>query len=220
MAAKEEDEFYNNAKNYWETIPPTIDGMLGGFPEVSTVDVKTSLVFLRPFLTTHGGDIPNNRALDCGAGIGRLTKYLLTPLFNQVDMVELNQTFLNQAKSYLGDRKSKVDRYICSGLQDFVPEPGRYNVIWCQWVLGHLTDEDLKAFFARCKAAIVPGGLIVVKENVTSEERDFDQTDSSYTRPKSELISLIKQSGLKIVKMKKQEGLPPGLFAVYMFAMK
>lgn len=51
MAAKEEDEFYNNAKNYWETIPPTIDGMLGGFPEVSTVDVKTSLVFLRPFLT-------------------------------------------------------------------------------------------------------------------------------------------------------------------------
>lgn len=218
--AEKEVEFYGNAKNYWETIPPTIDGMLGGFPEVSTVDVKTSLAFLRPFLTTHGGNTPNNRALDCGAGIGRVTKYLLTSLFNQVDMVELNQTFLNQAQSYLGDRKNKVDRYICSGLQDFVPESGRYNVIWCQWVLGHLTDEDFVAFFTRCKAAIVPGGLIVIKENVTSEERDFDQIDSSYTRPMSEMISLIKRSGLKIIKTKKQEGLPPGLFAVYMFAMK
>ena len=27
-------------------------------------------------------------------------------------------------------------------LQDFKPEPGRYSIIWCQWVLGHLTDGE------------------------------------------------------------------------------
>ena len=28
-------------------------------------------------------------------------------------------------------------------LQEFDPEPGRYDIIWCQWVLGHLTDGKL-----------------------------------------------------------------------------
>ena len=38
---------------------------------------------------------------DCGAGIGRVTKHLLLPLFKTVDMVEQNQEFLNAAKAYL-----------------------------------------------------------------------------------------------------------------------
>ena len=42
-----------------------------------------------------------NRALDCGAGIGRISKRLLIPLFAQVDLVEQNPTFLEQAKTYL-----------------------------------------------------------------------------------------------------------------------
>ena len=28
------------------------------------------------------------------------------------------------------------------GLQDFVPEKSKYDVIWCQWVLPHLTDSE------------------------------------------------------------------------------
>ena len=39
--------------------------------------------------------------LDCGAGIGRVTKNLLLPLFNTVDMVEQNADFLEEAKNYL-----------------------------------------------------------------------------------------------------------------------
>jgi hypothetical protein len=38
-----------------------------------------------------------------------------------------------------------------SGLQDFSPEPKTYDLIWCQWVLGHLTDEDLIDFLKSCK---------------------------------------------------------------------
>src|SRR5690348_8464954 len=29
------------------------------------------------------------------------------------------------------------------------PLAGRYDCIWAQWVLGHLTDDDLVAFFIR-----------------------------------------------------------------------
>ena len=38
---------------------------------------------------------------DCGAGIGRVSQGLLLPLFSQVDLVEQNQSFLDQAKTYL-----------------------------------------------------------------------------------------------------------------------
>ena len=41
------------------------------------------------------------RCLDCGAGIGRVTKNLLLPLFDIVDMVEQNADFLERAKDYL-----------------------------------------------------------------------------------------------------------------------
>ncbi len=93
----------------------------------------------------------NRRALDCGAGIGRITKHLLQRHFGQVDLVEQNQKFLDQANKYLGPQVvKKVGRLFCSGLQDFEPEKGAYDLIWCQWVLGHLTEPDLEAFFRRC----------------------------------------------------------------------
>ena len=43
---------------------------------------------------------------DCGAGIGRVSQGLLLPLFSQVDLVEQNQSFLDQAKTYLVSTKS------------------------------------------------------------------------------------------------------------------
>lgn len=76
------------------------------------------------------------RALDCGAGIGRITKRLLLPLFKTVDMVDVTEDFLTKAKSYLGEEGRRVRNYFCCGLQDFSPEANSYDVIWIQWVIG------------------------------------------------------------------------------------
>ena len=38
---------------------------------------------------------------DCGAGIGRVTKHFLLPLFQKVDMVEQDKTFVDQAPAFL-----------------------------------------------------------------------------------------------------------------------
>lgn len=54
------------------------------------------------------------RALDCGAGIGRVTKLLLQRHFSKVDLVEQNPAFLKEAKSYLGPSK-KIGELICCG---------------------------------------------------------------------------------------------------------
>ena len=167
------------------------------------------------------GKTNNHRALDCGAGIGRITKRLLLPMFQTVDMVELSRKFLDASHQFIGEQVSRVDKFICSGLQDFTPEVGRYDVIWCQWVLGHLTDSDLEDFFKRCQAGLAPEGLLVIKENVaTNNSREFDEDDSSFTRPKELLVQIILKSGLTIVKEQKQKGFPKGLYEVYMFALK
>jgi protein N-terminal methyltransferase len=79
--------------------------------------------------------------VDCGAGIGRVSKVFLLPTFQSVDLVEQDPAFLKTAETeYLKEFGDRVQKYICQGLQDFVPEAGRYEAIWAQWCLGHLTD--------------------------------------------------------------------------------
>lgn len=94
------------------------------------------------FLQDGEGKTGTSCALDCGAGIGRISKRLLLPLFNTVDLVDVTQEFLDKAKTYLGEEGKRVGNYICGGLQDFVPESGRYDVIWIQWVIGECASVN------------------------------------------------------------------------------
>ncbi len=55
-------------------------------------------------------------------------------------------------------------------MQDFAPEPATYHLIWFQWVVGSLTDDDFVALLVRCRTGLAPGGIIVVKDNFCSEE--------------------------------------------------
>ena len=72
------------------------------------------------------------------------------------------------------------------GLEDWTPgEPGnlKYDLIWNQWCLGHLTDAQLVMYMEKCAKALNEGGLIVVKENLSTAGEDvFDELDSSVTR--------------------------------------
>ena len=175
------------------------------------------------YLQPDGDTKRDGRALDCGAGIGRITKNLLTRLASKVDMVEVNQAFLSEAKSsYLGAAAEKVENYFCSGLQDFVPEEGAYDIIWAQWVLGQLRDDHLVEFFRRCKKGLAENGMIFFKENINSkkEEPDFDEDDSSYCRSRNHLVSLIEKAGLTIQKEEVAKRFPRGLYEVRSFACR
>lgn len=135
-------DWYTNAQKYWTNVSPTINGMLGGFATVDPIDTRGSLQFIREFIESK--TLANQYACDCGAGIGRVTKnFLLRVPFEKVDLVEQAPNFVEQAKStYLKDEiaAGRVGNIICQGLQDFVPPENKYDLIWCQWVLGHLTD--------------------------------------------------------------------------------
>uniref|UniRef100_A0A8C9DRE1 N-terminal Xaa-Pro-Lys N-methyltransferase 1 n=1 Tax=Prolemur simus TaxID=1328070 RepID=A0A8C9DRE1_PROSS len=107
---EDEKQFYSKAKTYWKQIPPTVDGMLGGYGHISSIDINSSRKFLQRFLREGPNKTGTSCALDCGAGIGRITKRLLLPLFREVDMVDLTEDFLVKAKTYLGEEGKRATR--------------------------------------------------------------------------------------------------------------
>lgn len=45
-----DQKFYTDAKEYWDSVSPTIDGMLGGYAKISPTDINGSRAFMRPLL--------------------------------------------------------------------------------------------------------------------------------------------------------------------------
>ena len=145
------------------------------------------------------------------------------PLFQVVDLVDQNEEFLFTAKSKLSplsnERHRLGEMYTC-GLQDFDPQPNKYDAIWCQWVLMHLTDDDLYSFLLRCKSSLRPNGIIFVKENVSrDDEPEIDADDCSVARTEHTYQELFKRSGLNIIKQQYQGNFPRKLLPVRMYAL-
>ncbi|XP_037074209.1 N-terminal Xaa-Pro-Lys N-methyltransferase 1-A-like [Pollicipes pollicipes] len=193
--------------------------MLGGLGHVSHIDIKTSDDLLNT-IWKWARPPGRQRALDCGAGIGRVTRLLLSRRFHTVDAVEQCPKFVEAARETLRDNEH-VGQLICAGLQEFSPEENSYDVIWCQWVLGHLTDEDLVQFFVGCRRGLRADGVIVVKENVaTGDQSEYDAADSSVTRPRALLETIFADAQLRVVATRRQHGMPRGLYAVLMFVLR
>ncbi|KAL5103714.1 hypothetical protein TcWFU_005628 [Taenia crassiceps] len=187
-------DFYIKSAKYWSGVDATVNGMLGGLSRVHRPDIAGSKSVLARF-----GPSRRERALDCGAGIGRVTKHLLLPHFLTVDMVEMTEKFLDASVAYIGQPDAdRVGKRFCCTLQDFTPPQGQYDVIWVQWVIGHLTLPATVEFLHRCAAGLRPcdsatanttdttpvrRSVIVLKDNVYSDRgkcrRQFEDGDDS-----------------------------------------
>ncbi|KAL2020574.1 hypothetical protein VTK56DRAFT_8162 [Thermocarpiscus australiensis] len=212
----------DHGRKYWEGVDANVNGMLGGFPHISRVDIRGS----RNFLAKLGiGSKPGQRvadsALEGGAGIGRVTQgLLLDGIARQVDVIEPIAKFTAALNG-----KPGVRTIFNMGLEDWQPAEGiQYDLIWIQWCVGHLTDEQLVRFLQRCKTSLNPdGGVIVVKENnSTSGTDEFDEVDSSVTRDDGTFRRLFGQAGLRLVQVELQKGFRTNesLLPVRMYALK
>lgn len=191
-------------------------------PELSTVPSA-----IRPL------DVPTlphrTRALDVGAGVGRVTADVLLHLVSDVTLVEPVEGLVKEALSRgrtsestaikadtafvpwkgIASREKSVS-FIQDTLQGIDPcSPSRspsfldrvgyvppnndldepFDIIWCQWCLGSLSDADLVTFLRRSQRSLrdPTRSLIIVKENCCYDDDGqptsvFDDTDSSITR--------------------------------------
>ncbi|OHE98722.1 hypothetical protein CORC01_05988 [Colletotrichum orchidophilum] len=208
-----------DGRSYWQGIDADVNGMLGGFPYISKVDLQGSRNFLAKLgIGSKSGLRTVSRALEGGAGIGRITEGFLLDVAEQVDIVEPIAKFTAALQE-----KSGVGSIFNIGLEEWTPLDGTaYDLVWNQWCLGHLTDDQLVAYLRRCKAVVAPNdGLIIVKENLSTSGVDlFDDVDSSVTRVDDKFRALFEQAGLHLVKTELQHGFPKDLFPVRMYALK
>ncbi len=202
---EEKRQWYAGAQKYWSEADPTNNGVLGGYERVHPADAEDSLRFMwKNKLCRRTGPTPGSRALDVAAGVGRVTDAVLLRVCDTVDLLEGAQPLLDAAKEKLAPHGDRVGEYICAPMQDFAPAAGRYNLIWLQWCVGCLADDDLVAFLGRCRAALAPGGLIVVKDNVQEEEESdtylVDDDDNSVMRTREYFEKMLtERCGFEIV---------------------
>ncbi|CAK7218852.1 hypothetical protein SBRCBS47491_003645 [Sporothrix bragantina] len=220
-----------DAKKYWEAVSADDDGMLGGFAYVSRADLRGS----RSFLAKLGiGSKPGlrriTRALEGGAGIGRITEGMLLDIAEEVDVIEPVAKFTAALEG-----KAGVRRIFNTGLEGWSPEadgvdggeggasPPQYGLVWTQWCTGYLNDEQFVEYLRRCRTVLEPNGVVVVKENLTTTGvDDFDVQDSSVTRSESSFQNIFAQAGFRLVRSELQRGFPPEaeLLPVKMYALK
>ncbi|KAI1393436.1 alpha-N-methyltransferase NTM1 [Hypoxylon trugodes] len=217
----------DDGRRYWAGIDADVNGMLGGFPSVSRVDLRGSRSFLAKLgLGRVRGEKSVRRALEGGAGIGRITQGLLVEIAEVVDIVEPIAKFTSALEGQEG-----VGRIYNVGLEEWRPSdessPVEYDLIWNQWCLGHLTDRQLEEYLRRCADVLSEDedgktrGVIVVKENMSTMGQDlFDEEDSSVTRMDESFRKIFDEAGLRIVKTELQHGFPSELYPVRMYALK
>lgn len=226
--------WYERAASYYkENCPSTVDGVLGGFSSITELDLAGSnefigdLVSVRPavlyWVKGSGANGQKCLACECGAGLGRVTKGLLLPLkgIDQCDLVESSATLLSAAPQYLGDAVAAQCRFFCFGLQHWKPTANTYSLVWIQWVLSYLTDDDIVEFLQRCGESLVEDGVVILKENMC-EDSDFevDCEDASVTRSLRYWKCLIQRAGLRIFHERMQDSLPDNIYPVTMLALE
>jgi protein N-terminal methyltransferase len=90
-------------------------------------------------------------------------------------------------------------------------------------VVGYLTDDDFEQFLRRCKQALREGGMIIIKDNVSSSENFlYDETDKSVCRSHAHFIELFKKAELELVEDQLVRGFPKELklLPIYFFALR
>ena len=137
--------------------------------------------------------------------------------------------------------KEGIGKIFNIGLEDWAPEQSeeaKYDLIWNQWCLGHLTDNQLITFLEKCGKVLKDGGLIMVKENLSTSGDDiFDELDSSVTRyvaygtthgrtlvdlscrTDQKFHDLFRKAKMKVKKTEIQNGLPKELYPVRVYAL-
>jgi protein N-terminal methyltransferase len=217
--------WYGKAMEYWSSQDASINGVLGGFGNLHPLDLMGSEKFMtQVFSPAVCGVVPSDAIVaDCGAGVGRISQFLLSKRFPKFDLIEPCGKLLDQAKLDLAKTvpESQIGEFIHAPLQTWIPEREKYFAFWHQWVLLYLKDDDCVAYLERCRSALLPGGVILVKENVAMKSNEFemDPEDNSVTRSLDQYMRLFALAGLKVAFQLKQPRWPSGLFPVLMFAL-
>jgi protein N-terminal methyltransferase len=204
---------------YWNSTPATANAMLGdlgNFPWYSRIDLRGSANFLGkvrrllPTIPTTTAGKQFGLGVDCGAGVGRVTEGFLRNVCDVVDAVEPVENFASVLRQGPLKKDGVVGDIYVTGLENWNPTK-KYDLIWCQWCVGHITDAQFTEYLVRCRAALTETGIMVVKENMSSDpngEDMYDDLDSSVTRSDRKYRDIFQKAGMALILSEIQSGFP------------
>ncbi|KAA8648198.1 hypothetical protein EYZ11_000574 [Aspergillus tanneri] len=215
---------------YWNSVPATSNAMLamlGNYPWYSRIDLRGSKTFLAkvrrmiPSCPTEG---KLKLAVDCGAGVGRVTEGFLSHVCEVTDVVEPVAKFTQVLHDGALKRSGVVGDIYTLGIESWNPDK-KYDLIWTQFCVGHLTDIQLLQYFIRCRGALTETGIVVVKENMSTDPHGddmYDDEDSSVTRTDEKFRSIFNEAGMTVITSELQLGFPKNfkLLPVRFYALR
>jgi len=204
--------------HFWRQQRSDLRGATGG--GVSRADLAFTNKVVDDLMRRRSG-LRFRRALDCGAGIGRVTDAVLRKCCEHVDLLEFVKRHLDVARARLPahGKAGCTFGFHCSSVQKFAIKTDSYDLVWCQWLLMYLTDSDAIDFLTRARRGLAEGGFMLLKENVSlgdlatyfdDKSGDLWDEDTSAGGPVScvrtpmHYEALIMQAGLQVVEMWQQ----------------
>ena len=205
----EKVNWYKKREAHWASKEPVLLSVIAGFEKSHLPDVKCSCELLNGLILTK--QLKPGNALDLAAGIGRVTEFVLCNFFKEIDLVEKDKKFIDKCKVKFSSN-DKIKKIYMESLENFKFER-KYDLIWMQWCLENLEDEDLEPFLKKCYDNLNEDGIIIVKENLYNvegegeeeeeEEEDnyqfkYSELDYSKQRPDAFYINLFIKNKFKI----------------------
>ncbi|CAD8051429.1 unnamed protein product [Paramecium primaurelia] len=192
-------------KQFWSKQSITNSSMLGGYDQINNVDIQQSELFLLKNIQQF------NTLLELGSGIGRISEQLFIKYFKEIHLVEREAKFLNESRR----RLSKFNcSYYQMSVEEFEPKKN-YDCVWIQWISMYLTDSDFCNMLQKFNKS-----PIILKENISSQDYQYDEEDASITRSERIYENLIKKSGFKIIDEQFQQGLPNDIYKIKFYLLK
>lgn len=208
---------------FWQAQGDNLRGMTGG--GVSQRDLAFSEKAFSDLVHQTRSGLPFGRALDCGAGIGRVSAHVLRRFCSHIDLVEFVKKHLAKAKAQLSPKGKGGCTFAFhnASMQTFRIAAKVYDLIWCQWLLMYLTDADALDLLRRAREGLSSGGLLIVKENVSTHDKAtyFDDADGelwiegepgapvSCVRTALHYEDLFERAGLQVTEERMQQDLGP-----------
>ena len=181
--SKEKKNWYKKREEHWASVEPNLASVLGD-EKIQLPDVKCSCELLNGLILSK--QLNPISCLDCAAGIGRVTEYVLSNFFKEIDLFEKDKAFLEKCKKkFIGN--DKIKNIYESSLENFQFKR-KYDLIWIQWCLENLEDDDLRPFLKKCFENLNDDGIIIIKENLYNiDENEEDEIDEKKEDEKKEI---------------------------------
>eukprot|EP00668_Euglena_longa_P033379 GGOE01042938.1.p1 GENE.GGOE01042938.1~~GGOE01042938.1.p1 ORF type:complete len:549 (+),score=174.54 GGOE01042938.1:79-1725(+) len=208
-------QWYTHVKEYWDSREAKVNN-----PAIAAVDLEESATFLQPFFPA--GERFKRRALDLGAGVGRVAQGVLLKFVYTVDLVDQGAHFLREARNRLGTRNLN-GQYVQAAVQDVDIPAGHYDLICFQYTALYLGDDELLQTLKRCGPGLKEKGILFFKDNLPSNPAKFQvNRDSGFNifRTEEHYRHLFRQAGLTIVKEALQDKWLEDANKVKMFALR